>query len=262
MSGCPGATSASVRAIAIAVSGSFDGILMIASLRVIALRMIVTAETSPPLPAGTCSARAPNARIRSSRPSASVRRDPALEVVDADARLGDLVHVLAPEHVGQADVAVAQDRGRVVRRREAGLVGLLDVAVLVDVERAAELGEHVGDLGERQRLEVGERHRARERQAVDVLARVGRAERAARAAPAELDPVVLDQLAAEEERNAKCRSSLDPLHEAQRLGLHLLGGRAADPVVLDALLLAVAHDLVVRCARSRGRSGTACSSRS
>jgi len=29
----------------------------------------------------------------------------------------------------------------------------------------AELGEHVGDLGERHRLQVGERHRARERQA-------------------------------------------------------------------------------------------------
>src|SRR4029453_614230 len=45
---------------------------------------------------------------------------------------------------------------------------------------------------------------------------------------------------------AECgtRSSLDPRQEAERLALDLFGGRAADPVVLDPLLLAVAHDLV------------------
>src|SRR5262249_42791955 len=70
-------------------------------------------------------------------------------------------------------------------------------------ERAPELREHVGDLRERHGLEVGERHRARERQLVDVLARVGRRERARARASAELDPVTLDQLAADEQRNAE-----------------------------------------------------------
>ena len=63
MSGWSGVISAIVRAIASAVSGSFDGVLMIASLRVIALRMTEIAAIIGLLPAMMCTARAPNARI-------------------------------------------------------------------------------------------------------------------------------------------------------------------------------------------------------
>ena len=57
---------------AIAVSGSLDGALMMTSDRVITERRMVTAETSPPLPAGMCNTREPKARTRSSRPSRSL----------------------------------------------------------------------------------------------------------------------------------------------------------------------------------------------
>ena len=72
MIGWSPATSTSVRAIATAVSGSLDGALMIVSERVITERRIVTAETSPPLPAGMCNTREPKACIRNSIPSLSV----------------------------------------------------------------------------------------------------------------------------------------------------------------------------------------------
>lgn len=62
MSGCSGAISAIVRAIASAVRGSLEGLLTMASPRVIALRTIVIAPMIGLLPAMTWTVRAPNAR--------------------------------------------------------------------------------------------------------------------------------------------------------------------------------------------------------
>ena len=51
-----------VRAMATAVSGSLDGVLMIMSLRVMQLRSTEMAAIVGTLPAMTCTARAPKAR--------------------------------------------------------------------------------------------------------------------------------------------------------------------------------------------------------
>ena len=73
MIGWSGAISTIVRAIASAVSGSLDGVLMIASERAIALRTMLNAAISGLLPAMMCTARAPNARTDAVRPSDIVR---------------------------------------------------------------------------------------------------------------------------------------------------------------------------------------------
>ena len=52
-----------------AVNGSLDGVLMSASLRVMALRRIDSAEIRGLLPATICSVREPKARIDTVRPS-------------------------------------------------------------------------------------------------------------------------------------------------------------------------------------------------
>src|SRR5439155_20368036 len=56
-----------------AVNGSLDGVLMIASERAIALRMMLSAAINGLLPAITCTVRAPNARTDAVRPSDILR---------------------------------------------------------------------------------------------------------------------------------------------------------------------------------------------
>ena len=71
MSGWSGSISHIVRAMATAVSGSFEGVLMMASLRVTALRMTDTPDSTGLLPATMWTAREPKARMRWRRPSTS-----------------------------------------------------------------------------------------------------------------------------------------------------------------------------------------------
>ena len=137
-------------------------------------------------------------------PSVTQRsRDPSLEMVDADARLGQLPDRLAVERVGQRHVAVLQHGRRVVRCDEPGFVGLAHVAVLVEIERLAQRLEHVEDLVERDLVEIGERHRVAERKPVDVPGRVRSLEGAPAPAPTELDPVGFDHLAPQDHRNTE-----------------------------------------------------------
>ena len=65
--------SAIVRAMASALRGSLDGVLMMASDRATALRRIDNAAITGLLPAMTCTVRAPMARMLATRPS-SIRR--------------------------------------------------------------------------------------------------------------------------------------------------------------------------------------------
>src|SRR6202161_481712 len=95
-----GATSARVRAMAMAVSGSLDGALMIVSQRAMTERRIVTADTRPPLPAGMCNTRDPNARTQLST-IGKLLGHPAIQVVQADLGVGHLEDVLSAENRAQ-----------------------------------------------------------------------------------------------------------------------------------------------------------------
>ncbi len=138
MSGWSGATSASVRAIATAVSGSFDGALMIASLRVITVAEDRHRRNKPTV--ARRDVQRPRAEgAHSQFPSVTERlRYPAVEVAEPDLAVGDLEDVRAGEQRLQDLVAVLEHVRRQGVRQQGGLVRLLKMRVALEVERVAQ----------------------------------------------------------------------------------------------------------------------------
>ena len=129
---------------------------------------------------------------------------PAVEVTEPNLAVGDLEDVGAREKRLQDLVAVAEHVRRQGVRQQGGLVCLLKVRVAVEVERVAQSGEHVDDLIEGQLVEVGHRHRTRQRQVVHMAGHIGRVELGVAAASADGHQVVGDDLAAQKERHGVC----------------------------------------------------------
>ena len=179
MIGWSGAISAMVRAIARAVSGSFDGVLMTASERTTAFRMMLRAEISGLFPATMWTVRAPIARIDTERPSDIAALDPSLEIGDPDRLIGDL-----PDHLGVEQARELLEGGPHQRRGHVGPVlgaveRLLQVLVAVEHQAGPELGEEVDDLVEAELVDVAQGARVPERQPVQEARRIGGLEAAA-----------------------------------------------------------------------------------
>jgi hypothetical protein len=126
---------------------------------------------------------------------------PAVEVVDTDRALGHLADVAARENERHGHVALCEHRGGIVRRDEPGFVRLADPPIGLEVERSTEGVEDIQYLGERDRVQVAEVHRTAERQMPGPAMWVGSEERTTAATPRELNPIILDHLAAQEERH-------------------------------------------------------------
>ena len=203
MSGWSGAISAIVRAIATAVSGSFDGVLMIASLRVIAI-----AGSSPPRHGAVAGGDVERPRAERADPQA-----PAVDQLSAPPSPRGGRCRPGASAISRTNTRVEQRIGRTGRfwqhrRREAGspergLVGVLDVRVAVGVERIAQAVE-VRRRCRRRRARTGRPWPSGvgERQPVDVVG-PGRAHRnwIPPARPPKRHQVVLDQLAPHEQRD-------------------------------------------------------------
>src|SRR5258705_3948381 len=97
-----------------------------------------------------------------------------------------------------------------VRRDEPRLVRLANVRILLEVERSAERVEDIEDLGERNRMQVAEVHRTRQRQLGGPTVRVRCEERPTAATPPELDPIVFDHPTAQEDRHSERAHASNP----------------------------------------------------
>ncbi len=134
------------------------------------------------------------------RPALRARVDPAFEERNADQDVGNFAHALAIEHLRKILVAIFQYG--LAESRGADWQGqrLLQMRVVFQGQARPQLFQKVENLVERERIQIRQRRRSAERQAIDVLAHIGCAESGFRIAAAVLDVGILDHFTADDER--------------------------------------------------------------
>jgi hypothetical protein len=132
---------------------------------------------------------------------AQLVRDPSVEVVQPDLTVGDFGDIVPGKQRPQNAIAVLHHFRRQHVGHQRGLIGFLQVGVRLEVQRVAESFEHIEDLVEGQLVEVAHLRGAAQRQLLDVLAHVRRLESRRADAGIERHQVIGDDPPSQEQRD-------------------------------------------------------------